>query len=46
MGMEELYALKGITMLSKNEYVAIMGPPGSGKSTLITHTFDTPNRSL
>ena len=45
MGVEELYALKGINMIiTKNEYVAIMGPSGSGKSTLmnIIGCLDTP----
>jgi len=45
MGLEELYALHGITMsIDKNEYVAVMGPSGSGKSTLmnIIGCLDTP----
>lgn len=45
MGVEELYALKGITVtIHKNEYVAIMGPSGSGKSTYmnIIGCLDTP----
>jgi putative ABC transport system ATP-binding protein len=36
MGKQELEVLKGINFLiSKNEYVALMGPSGSGKSTLM-----------
>jgi putative ABC transport system ATP-binding protein len=36
MGKQELEVLKGINLLiSKNEYVALMGPSGSGKSTLM-----------
>ncbi len=45
MGVEELYALKGVSMtIHKNEYVAIMGPSGSGKSTMmnIIGCLDTP----
>ncbi len=36
MGDEELYALNGVNVtIERNEYVAIMGPTGSGKSTLM-----------
>lgn len=45
MGKMELQVLKGIDLLiSKNEYVALMGPSGSGKSTLmnIIGCLDTP----
>src|SRR5437868_15201230 len=36
LGKQELQVLKGISMdLYKNEYVALMGPGGSGKSTLM-----------
>lgn len=45
MGIEELYALKGVSMvIHQNEYLAIMGPSGSGKSTLmnIIGCLDTP----
>ena len=45
MGKMELQVLKGIDLLiSRNEYVALMGPSGSGKSTLmnIIGCLDTP----
>ncbi len=44
-GAEEVHALQGVSILiTKNEYVAIMGPSGSGKSTLmnIIGCLDTP----
>jgi putative ABC transport system ATP-binding protein len=46
MGRQELPVLKGISLLiSRNEYVALMGPSGSGKSTLmnILGCLDTPS---
>src|SRR4051812_39863848 len=47
LGNQELPVLKGINLLiSRNEYVALMGPSGSGKSTLmnILGCLDTPTR--
>jgi len=36
MGAEKLHALRGVNLeINKGEYVAIMGPAGSGKSTLM-----------
>lgn len=36
MGQEEVKALKLVSLtISQGEYVALMGPLGSGKSTLI-----------
>lgn len=46
LGKQELPVLKGINLLiSRNEYVALMGPSGSGKSTLmnILGCLDTPS---
>src|SRR5450432_4002453 len=48
MGMEQqVHALRGISMrIRRNEYVAIMGPAGSGKSTLMNliGCLDTPSK--
>ena len=39
MGSETIHALAGVDMqIRRNEYIAIMGPSGSGKSSL---AFDT-----
>ena len=36
MGSEEVHALRGVSLdLGENEYVAVMGPSGSGKSSLM-----------
>lgn len=45
MGGETVHALQGVDLLmTRNEYVAIMGPSGSGKSTLMNliGCLDTP----
>ena len=45
MGTEKVHALKSITLdIKKNEYVALMGPSGSDKSTLMNllGCLDTP----
>ena len=47
MGTEQLHALRGVNMvIRKGEYVAIMGPFGSGKSTLMNliGCLDTPTQ--
>jgi putative ABC transport system ATP-binding protein len=45
MGEERILALQGVTLdIRRNEYVAIMGPTGSGKSSMMTllGCLDTP----
>src|SRR6201982_2344403 len=47
MGSEEIHALRGVSIqIERGEYVAIMGPAGSGKSTLMNliGCLDTPSR--
>ena len=47
MGSEEIHALRTVSMRSeRGEYVAIMGPAGSGKSTLMNliGCLDTPTK--
>jgi putative ABC transport system ATP-binding protein len=47
MGSEEIHALRGVTFaIQPNEYVAVMGPSGSGQSTLMNliGCLDTPSR--
>jgi putative ABC transport system ATP-binding protein len=46
MGSELILALRGVTLdIDRNEYLAIMGPPGSGKSTMMNllGCLDTPS---
>src|SRR6202008_256447 len=47
MGSEEIHALRGVSIqIERGEYVAIMGPWGSGKSTLMNliGCLDTPTK--
>jgi len=47
MGTEEIHALRGVSIqIERGEYVAIMGPSGSGKYTLMNQIgcLDTPTR--
>ena len=49
MGTEEIHALRGVSfVIRKGEYVAVMGPLGSGKSTLMNliGCLDTPSRGV
>src|SRR4029453_19343721 len=47
MGSEEIHALRGVSIeIERGEYVAIMGPSGSGKATLMNliGCLDTPTK--
>src|SRR5512140_3816468 len=47
MGSEEIHALRGVSIqIERGEYVAIMGPSGSGTSTLMNliRCLDTPSK--